>query len=1293
MSSGDTGPGDTQPISQTVFEDILSRSKLLATSPESSHIDVDLRDANHEPLHMTMQEGDPGHIDLLSGFGESNPAAIHHSSGSDGLSSKDGESSPAHDQANLFSDSQQHFLTTPVTVGKLQKNVSDLATATPSLPRNPLAADLGSSGGIMALSQVFKATQAPSSPFVNGLPSGPLSDRPSPNFPIQARPMETYASSPFRTPRSNLHRTHTDPYSYVSMDESQKKRDKVIENRRTRSVEDMDLEDQSDEEFYKEPSFVRQQQRQKKIDEEISARLSGITRSSPRRLVNQSPTKLSKFTTSDPVSEIGGDAQGISEEETEQEDNVVTSTSQIRQPISSSEEDKENFVGPIATAPVTTSLAHDRLSQALDLYKDPLKHDVPLQEEDTPLQEHDFPPLEQIINVRDSQPSPSQQEFRYHKDVHVSSQNEVDRVRSSPVESSPPRKRQRRQHSLGQTPDVSPVKKSAQRRSRSPSSIPSGVRSPQHQPPPTVPLSSAQNASAAEKSSSMPSLVANTPVNKMTNNDTVPETVLESSLNVPRQFPPQTNLVNPIVTIDEQEQEDDDLPTPHHQRNWDKIAPGPSPDGTPRALGNISRGEKLLTSSSPMKGRIKSLSELSAEHSSPHAPDDEIDFNMWSTGDKEFSEVVEVFNRRTPIKKRGVNEDKTPRPSTPLRTLSPHSAVRKIDFGHATQQSVDRQEPEDSDIPEPSYTPTVPRRQRGRPSRRTENIWEIEDSPRKLNTTSSQLSNSRFRRKTPGIPATVNAPDNESSQSSLPSENSAPIQTERQTRETSISTSVVHLPGTDLPSEDVAPEQTPQPEEPVIAPNQVLASWNGPKRAYYPATFLGSCGQQRCIVKFPDSAPVEVALGSIKKLQLRIGDSVKVEWQGVPKVTHIVRGFTNKFQAEDLTKEDAYGALPVTDVHGYSKIRLCAKERKSLPGGGQVESDQTIEVPISSIYLDNILWNRLKGHAFTVDPKKDPVPTITQTPTGGVAKAASSGCKPPGTHLILKTGLFTGMVFAVSFVGQDAAKLRVTKLISENGGRILQDGFEELFQFPLSVPDAMPSKALSQASNTEALQFHLKPEHENIGFACLVADGHSRRAKYMQALALNVPCLSGRWVEDCVRKKRILSWEYYLLPAGESMYLHGAIKSRTLEPTPAEHSHFSETIAKRPKLLDGQSVLLVMGRGKAEEKRKPYIFLTYALGPERVERVLDLKTAKATLDQQVTSRWDWVYVDDREEAAAKKMITDYQNISNFSKKRKRSSMFIQSPRDQTASLDKTERILTNDFICQSLILGKVYEET
>lgn len=266
----------------------------------------------------------------------------------------------------------------------------------------------------------------------------------------------------------------------------------------------------------------------------------------------------------------------------------------------------------------------------------------------------------------------------------------------------------------------------------------------------------------------------------------------------------------------------------------------------------------------------------------------------------------------------------------------------------------------------------------------------------------------------------------------------------------------------------------------------------------------------------------------------------------------------------------------------------------------------------------------------------------------------------------------------------------------ENDGRILEDGFNELFELPPSAPVATPTKSSASVPSTQNGHLRLTSGAADVGFACLIADKHSRRSKYMQALALNLPCLSDRWIEDCVARGQILDWEIYLLPAGESIYLNGATKSRFLTPYPATEARLSETIAGRPNLLNGQSVLLVTGRsGRAdEEKRKAYLFLTYALGASRIERVPDLKSARAILSATQTdcTSWNWIYVDDDDRAfSAKAMALGSSSSTAGSRKRKRSKL-MESVDSNELGVNSNVKIVGNEFLCQSLILGKLFDQ-
>jgi len=276
---------------------------------------------------------------------------------------------------------------------------------------------------------------------------------------------------------------------------------------------------------------------------------------------------------------------------------------------------------------------------------------------------------------------------------------------------------------------------------------------------------------------------------------------------------------------------------------------------------------------------------------------------------------------------------------------------------------------------------------------------------------------------------------------------------------------------------------------------------------------------------------------------------------------------------------------------------------------------------------------------------------------------------------------FGQMAFAVSYVNHEQEKNIVTKLIMDHGGQILQEGFDCLFD--------VISKARAHDGDDDT-ELALSTTANSIGFTALIADEHSRKAKYMQALALGLPCISGHWILSCVNKGSIVNWSPYLLCAGQSSVLGNAHRSRILKPYIATEASLSDTFAGREKLLDGKSVLMVMGKGKFD-KRKAYVFLTRALAPARIGQVVDLLEARKKLREAEADgeSWDLLYVDSHEEAAASVVFgLAGTSGSGGTRKRKRGS----TAADNAEPLPKRVRVISDEIMVQSLILGQLIEE-
>ncbi|PWY79597.1 hypothetical protein BO70DRAFT_371666 [Aspergillus heteromorphus CBS 117.55] len=1354
--SAESAPSDTQVISQSVLDELIKKNYDAAENAPDNNL-------GGQASLMTFHEGDSGHLDLLSGYEDIHTDGVNAEADDlddDQSSSKLGESSPMVYQSNLFPESQRFLTKTPVTAVK-RAHSDGLATVSPSASRNPLAADIGSSGGIMALSQVFRATQAPSSPLVHAHHPDLTSDRPSPNIPIQTHPLATTLSSPYnRLAATFPQNASAHRLNYISMQESQANRDQDFHERMTRSADHI-YSDQSDEEFDKEPSFVERMRRRRLVDEEADAQLIACT--APARPASRREGQTSTATDSavkasegpewtGGLVEDGGDQElgthpvVLSEEETEQEleDDLEQPFSQS-QP-SSTEEDKENCHDP-ATTIAATSSAHDRLSQALAL-QSPYSSDREEigEHRESRLRSRSIVPDEhlpatsrssQISVVKDSQRSPGRKD-RGNDDteqwdrggtrhpgskMQIDPSSDVERITSSPtkqvrIRSSPPGSQRGKRFELGDANAASQPGSDAGSPCRSPTPRASAreiksSNSTLQRPADIADRSSTRDS--REKSSSMPSRVAETPVAPRSFADVIPMT------SIPETSPSRLGHPGwPNELKDTADQEDDDLPPVYvdaHER-------GPShpimTDSSSPVKPSPFHQSKIL--SSPSGRQRRALTEIAADDS-PRigAGSFNLDINILSADDREFRSAV-AMSPAPPRKKRRGNDGQSVYASDPVLPVTPRPMAHFSQHQDKEMPTITEVEPAESQTKPPS---TFQRRSK---PRRAESVWDMDDTPQyhvsrrersKLLPRSRPVGRQYVENEQPELAHEVPAMHSNRAASHVPELRSDA----NGTGSTEIAAEDEPVTGTPRVQPPVQPPVQPQVQPTVypavhpvypaaeptappavnhdntpIAVNQVLAPWSGPKRAYYPATCFGKpfgTQQSRYLVKFEESTPIEIPTGAVKRLELRVGDGVKVDMPNVPKVTHIISGFSNKLSMEDIEQGAANGAIPMTDVYGYSAVILTPKQRKSLPSAGLAVTEAKITVPISRIYLDTILWNRLKDRGFSYDSGPVPPESRLQTPADRYSTPISPGARL-SRSIRLSTGLFAGMVFAVSYGDNNSAKSRVAKMILENDGRILEDGFNELFELPVNAPVATPTKSAVSSTAAQDGYLRLTSGAADVGFACLIADRHSRRSKYMQALALNLPCLSDRWIEDCVAKRQILSWELYLLPAGESTYLNGATKSRFLAPYPATEARFSETIAGRPNLLSGQSVLLVTGRsGRTdEEKRKAYLFLTYALGASRIERVSDLKTVRAILGNQADgstdgSGWDWVYVDEDDRLCAK-AVTSGSSLAG-SRKRKRSRL-TESTSGNDLGLDTNVKIVGNEFLCQSLILGRLFDQ-
>lgn len=344
--------------------------------------------------------------------------------------------------------------------------------------------------------------------------------------------------------------------------------------------------------------------------------------------------------------------------------------------------------------------------------------------------------------------------------------------------------------------------------------------------------------------------------------------------------------------------------------------------------------------------------------------------------------------------------------------------------------------------------------------------------------------------------------------------------------------------------------------------------------------------------------------------------------------------------------------------------------------------------------------------------------SVTATPTfeqslrvsrASMSRSASrsgrGAMKPPPAQRDQK--LFENMAFAISFQSRkpgetnDQYNVRmefstsIERRIRLAGGRILENGFDELFDAlslgttPLSTPASSPGSTSS--TSTTPPEITLTPEGRTTGFTALIADGHSRKVKYMQALALGLPCVAARWATTCLDRGALVDWTPYLLCAGQSAFLGDAVRSRTLASYDAASARLGEVVARRERLLSGSRILAVVRRAR-EGKKMAYVFLARVLGAS-LTRVFEVEEARGEMKaaEERGRPFDWVYVDGKAEEEAL-FAAPAAAAAGGGKKRKRAAPAAAASFAAAVPPVKRVRTLSDELVIQSLILGRLIEE-
>lgn len=1367
--AGFVDAGDTQPMDSQIYKNFTSSPHV----PRDEGGDVSQVQMGGEEDDEVDPIGDNGEIDLLSEW--------DHRRGDDNLLSfgdhEMSDLSPeTQSRVKAATDATFRMPKTPAMAGNKRKYSgqivssvarTDTRTSASKTPGSELAAMFGQNAGknLISLTQAFNQTQAPSSPLPEGIRSDPIFERPSPNLVrYQHSSPIPRTSSPNNEARLETVRASTEPLeSYRTMKESQESRARRIREEERRLAE-VGLDDELDEEWRIEEIEAERRRLHARLSSEalnnldVDRLLGGSRPSSRAKEVSSRPNSrpataqgLQNFNTkTQPVIEIADD-ESVDEFEEEQSVEKAKSTKAARGataveiPMTSSRNDFGKQVGSISSS----SPLKGRMQSV---------HDIPATASQPEHVSQSAPKATQTIAVADSQKERGESQKENDDpdaDIQLPGQPRQDSIEAHRIVQS--------QYSISSnTRDILEAKIRDH----------IGTSSILDPPPTTSQVQEATRSGSANVPSSPPMLTSDAQDDEELAEDANDDVDrLEADSDLADAFHPakRKRLDNEEIANDRTSIPETSVSGAQQQsrslRSRGKAGAETGATSTTGPTGTSGSGVTTLfhtarsrqtpsptkrkpsdvsprKAQTPRSTRARKLTEIAADPT-PNLSFEQmdIDIDLMTTEDAEFTNLMSGSSPVLPArKKRKVYSAKKPHNTQPTQLFqippnTPSSARRQNVEGAAAVTPLDVENQEDEQA-----SPTNAARrsaQREVPAALRTNgavtFQQPQPAPRRPGklTRPSRKTPARLQALKPDTASNLEFVDPEMPRSEVtetPQLRSRPIVGSTTTTTTSNATQRVEEPVAEpeIDDRDGSVEK--------LTPNRVFARFRGLNNYYHPATCLEAIKGEafRLKIRFDDETIDFIEPHYVGRLELRTGDVVKVDLPSMKK-DHVIMGFKDRINPTTSIrhmspKSREAAQFPATDEAGFRTVVLAAKQRDSVSTPAPAAPSETIDVPITNVYLTTTMWSHFKDRTYThptssIAPASTPTnpaaTSVPPTPASRSRRATVSMTNEIRTRdsstssFRQESNLFANMAFAVSFKDENSSDRKSTiRSIAEHGAVLLDYGFDSLFILPELDKAHHDTGALSGDPLT------LNSSSTNLGFVALVTEVHSRRPKYLQALALGLPCLHYRWVQDCVAAKTVLSWEKYLLPAGESAWLGGVVRSRLLPAYPATDADFAETVTRREKLLsdsgtDGQAggVLLVepgnsgvsksSGRAKSntkkggslkalDDRRMHFLFMTYAIGATRFRRVKDLKEARDALEDSRGADWGWVFVDGEVGAAERALgfngAADLDN-AGMGRKRKRGEDYAGHGFEVGRVMEKKVKVVSDEFVIQSLILG------
>lgn len=343
--------------------------------------------------------------------------------------------------------------------------------------------------------------------------------------------------------------------------------------------------------------------------------------------------------------------------------------------------------------------------------------------------------------------------------------------------------------------------------------------------------------------------------------------------------------------------------------------------------------------------------------------------------------------------------------------------------------------------------------------------------------------------------------------------------------------------------------------------------WAFSQFKHYPARVVDTRGDLLSFVEFADGARLEVKNSDLFILDLRVGDMVRVNGRAGE---YVVTGLTT-------TGVDAFAC-----VRGFDTAFLAKKGRHNAHGKEFPALLTECFMEISQWALHQQTFQLMCNGVDLVQENFGVIRTLLSS-MARVDKGLESKSSPRKLALEprpLRSRLLEGVFFFVTSI-EGERKDQLLELITANGGVFIDD---EIKQYVSCSSDGRLGLFLKTLSGFK--------------FGALLADGHSRSAKYLQALALGWPILADCFVDQALLDPLLLeNWPVFLLPAGLSHYTNG-IKSMDIL---AFRNNFNDKVDMNLQLSNNADLLaahsiLVLNRKQDSKTLDMCGFIFHAFG-------------------------------------------------------------------------------------------------